>query len=68
MKVRKLTRRARVEFVMDYTAAGKRIRRWFRSRAAAEADLGAVKDQIRNYGRRTNRDAARQTGAAGSSV
>ena len=62
MKVRKLTRRARVEYVMDYTAAGKRIRRWFRSRAAAEADLGAVKDQIRNYGRSwMNIDATERT-------
>jgi len=56
MKVRKLDRRAtdprykRVEWVLDYYAGGKRVRRWFKSRSEAEAELISLKNQKRNCG------------------
>src|SRR5689334_17263372 len=50
MKIRRLNRRDRAEWVLDYYEAGKRIRRWFRSKALAEAEADALKDQKRTCG------------------
>lgn len=50
MKIRRLNRRARAEFVLDYYAGGKRVRRWFKSRAAAEGEASALKEQKRTCG------------------
>ncbi len=50
MKTRKLNRRHRTEFVLDYYAAGRRVRKWFRSRVFAEAEASALKEQKRVCG------------------
>lgn len=56
MKVRKLDRRKidprykRVEWVLDYRSGGKRIRKWFKSKAAGEAELASLKEQKRTGG------------------
>jgi len=57
MKVRKIDRRSkdprykRVEWVLDYYSNGKRIRKWFKSKAAAEIEMGSLKDQTRTGGK-----------------
>ena len=45
MKIRKLTRRGRAEWVLDYYANGKRVRRWFKTKALAEAEADDLKFQ-----------------------
>lgn len=56
MNIRRHDRRAtdprykHVSWLLDYYALGKRVRRWFKSRAEAEAELESLKDQKRNYG------------------
>ncbi|MDD5141513.1 MAG: tyrosine-type recombinase/integrase [Verrucomicrobiales bacterium] len=57
MKVRKIDRRKtdkrykRVEWVLDYYSGGKRIRKWFSSKAEAETEMGSLKDQTRTGGK-----------------
>src|SRR5271157_3137864 len=57
MKIRKLDRRQkdprykRVEWVLDYYQDGKRIRRWFKSKAEAEAEMDGMKEQERTGGK-----------------
>ncbi|MEI6195259.1 MAG: tyrosine-type recombinase/integrase [Verrucomicrobiota bacterium] len=57
MKVRKIDRRQtdprykRVEWVLDYYSGGKRIRKWFKSKAAAETEMDSLKDQERTGGK-----------------
>jgi integrase len=54
MKVRKLDRRhkgyTRVEWVLDYYAGGRRIRKWFKSKSQAEAEADSLKEQKRSCG------------------
>jgi len=50
VKIRKLNRRDRVEFVLDYYAGGKRVRKWFRNKAAAEGEVSTLKEQTRVCG------------------
>lgn len=54
MKIRKLDRRhqgrIRVEWMLDYYASGKRVRRWFKTKTDAEAELDALRNQKRNCG------------------
>lgn len=50
MRIRKLERRKRAEWIVDYYSGGKRIRKWFRSKALAEAESEALKEQKRTCG------------------
>lgn len=50
MKIRRLNRREKTEFVLDYYAAGKRVRRWFKTKAMAEVEVDALKEQKRTCG------------------
>lgn len=51
MKIRKLNRRNRAEFVLDYYEGPRRIRKWFKSRAQADAALDNLKAEHRQAGR-----------------
>jgi integrase/recombinase XerD len=50
MKIRKLDRRDRIEWVVDYYEGAKRVRRWFKSKAEAEAHVDTIRGQHRNAG------------------
>ncbi len=56
MKVRKLDRRAkdprykRVEYVLDYYEGPKRVRKWFKSKAQADAAMAELKSEHRQTG------------------
>jgi integrase len=51
MKIRKLTRRERTEWVLDYYVEGRRVRRWYRTKELAEAALQELSEQERSSGR-----------------
>jgi integrase len=50
MKIRRLNRRGRAEFVLDYYEGPRRIRKFYRTRAMAEAAAADVKQQHRIAG------------------
>ena len=50
MKIRKLTRRDRIEWVLDYYAGPKRVRKWFKSKSLAEAERENINGQKKQCG------------------
>lgn len=50
MKVRKLSRRNRAEWVLDYYEGPRRIRKWYKSRARADAAADNLKAEHRQAG------------------
>jgi integrase len=50
MKIRKLNRRDRIEWVLDYYAGPKRIRKWFKSKALADAERENILGQQKQCG------------------
>jgi integrase len=50
MKIRRLTRRDRAEWVLDYYEGSRRVRRWYKSKSLAEAAVGDIKHQHRQTG------------------
>jgi len=50
IKIRKLNRRERTEWVLDYYSGGKRVRKWFRTKDLAQAEADGLKAQRRQCG------------------
>ena len=56
MKIKRHDRRAKdaryksASWLLDYYALGKRVRRWFKSKSEAEAEVAALKDTQKEYG------------------
>jgi len=50
VKIRKLNRRERTEWVLDYYSGGKRVRKWFRTKDLAQAEVDNLKVQRRQCG------------------
>ena len=50
VNIRKLNRRDRAEWLLDYYEGAKRIRKWYRSKGEAEAAADTVKEQVKHTG------------------